>query len=85
MTTDSADGTPSADLFPEIGQSLFGPEWIAPLAGALGVSERTVRRWAGDPGAIPRGVWGDLARMLRFEIDRLGDLRVSAASIALGD
>lgn len=43
-----------------IGRALYGRAWQRDLAEALGVSERTVRRWvAGHP--VPAGAWADIA------------------------
>lgn len=35
----------------KIGQALYGKNWIRPLARALGVNERQVRRWANNETA----------------------------------
>jgi hypothetical protein len=45
----------------KIGEALFGPAWRAALAEALGVAERTVRRWAAGQSDIPEGLGRDLA------------------------
>ncbi len=39
---------------PYIATLLYGHQWQTPLAGLLGVSTRTVRRWEGEP---PARVW----------------------------
>ena len=45
-----------------VGRALYGRAWQRDLADALGVSERTVRRWvAGQPP--PPGAWADMARV----------------------
>ena len=44
----------------KIGRALFGPRWQTPVAACLGVSDRTVRRWAAG-GAVPH----DAAETLR--------------------
>ncbi len=47
-----------------VGGALYGPSWQTPLSEALGVSDRTVRRWvAGNP--IPDGAWDDIARLCK--------------------
>jgi hypothetical protein len=44
-----------ADLVAAVGEALFGRDWVAPLARALNVADRTVHRWkAGDARATPR-------------------------------
>ena len=43
-----------------VGLTLYGPAWQAPLAEALGIAERSIRRWAaGKP--VPAGVWPELS------------------------
>jgi transcriptional regulator with XRE-family HTH domain len=66
-----------SDLPPEllkaIGEALFGARWHAELAGALGVSDRTLRRWAAGQADIPAGIARDLAQIVRrrrTELDR---------------
>lgn len=43
-----------------VGNALYGPSWRKPMWDALGVSERTMRRWLAGEFDIPDGVWGDL-------------------------
>jgi hypothetical protein len=58
----------------EIGTALFGPSWRAALAAALGVAERTVRRWAAGDTDMPAGIDRDLAALCRRHADRLTKL-----------
>jgi len=51
----------AADQLREISARLFGNEWQTPLAAALGVSDRTVRRWASGEHAVPDNVAAALA------------------------
>lgn len=51
------------NLLQECGEALYGPRWQTDLANALGVSDRTMRRWAAEPGSVPRGIYTDLHRM----------------------
>lgn len=62
--------TTFVDIRP-IAISLFGERWQDPLAGALGVDERTVRRWLTRERPVPEGVRRELADMVRARIDRL--------------
>ena len=59
------------DLLHKAGEALYGPRWQRETGKALGVTDRTVRRWvAGDP--MP----ADIEPRLRSLIDkRLADLR----------
>jgi hypothetical protein len=49
----------------EWGVALFGPRFRVDLADALGVSERTVRRWLAGEWVIPEGVKADLKKLRR--------------------
>lgn len=50
------------DLLAQCGEALWGTRWQTDLAEAVGVSDRTVRRWiAGE--RIPPGVFVDLMRI----------------------
>jgi hypothetical protein len=41
------------DLLGRIGQALYGDRWQRQLARALGISDRTVRRWVLSESEIP--------------------------------
>ena len=47
------------------GEALYGACWQSDLARALGVSVRTVQRWAAGRTEPPHGVWSDLAGLCR--------------------
>jgi ribosome-binding protein aMBF1 (putative translation factor) len=49
-----------------IGQALYGPFWQRALAAELGVSDRTMRRWAAGEINPPPGVYAELTRILRI-------------------
>jgi hypothetical protein len=67
--------------FSRAGEALFGPLWQTRFAHALGVNDRTIRRWATGEIAIPtrvrtelvllaerrRQAVDDAIRMLRME------------------
>jgi hypothetical protein len=53
-----------ATLLRSIGEKLFGQHWQSELSGALGVNERSLRRWLADQDEIPSGVWTDLRRII---------------------
>lgn len=48
-----------------VGEALYGPNWQTPLSEALGVADRTVRRWAAGDFEIPDGVWADIGKLCR--------------------
>lgn len=52
------------ELLRAAGQALHGEFWRVPLAADLGVSHRTVRRWAEGEFRMPEGLSGRLAALL---------------------
>ena len=46
------------------GEALYGERWQSELSRAVGVSDRTMRRWVSDPYEIPGGVWNDIQQLL---------------------
>jgi len=42
----------NSDLLNRVGEQLFGSRWQSDLARALGVTERTMRRWVEHPDGI---------------------------------
>jgi predicted transcriptional regulator len=52
-------------LLIEVGEALYGPRWQSEIARALGVSDRTVRRWVQGQNAVPKGVYADLNTLVQ--------------------
>lgn len=50
------------------GEALFGNQWQTPLAEALGVSDRTMRRWVAGQSKVPNGVIADVERAARQRV-----------------
>jgi len=61
-------------LLVETGEALYGPRWQSDLARDLGVSDRTVRRWAAGTHDMPPGVCADLLRLAVERARRLDKL-----------
>lgn len=61
----------SSRLLQRCGEALFGSRWQTDLAAALGVNDRTVRRWASGAQDMPRGAYSDLHRLV---LERAADL-----------
>ena len=57
-----------------VGQALYGERWQSPLARDLGVSDRTMRRWAAGQFPVPAGVAADLLKLCEARAGRLGQL-----------
>ena len=49
-----------AELLRRIGENLYGPRWQTDLSNALGVNDRSMRRWVSGEDRIPEGVWRDI-------------------------
>lgn len=47
------------------GRKLYGDNWQTPLSAALGVTDRSMRRWASGSHPIPSNVAGELERLTR--------------------
>ena len=47
------------------GEALYGSLWQSDLARELGVSIRTMQRWAAGQFAIPLDVWPEIATLCR--------------------
>ena len=61
----------AGQLLEQVGKLLYGPDvnWRDPLADALGVDVRTLRRWAAGQAEPALGVWQDIAELLRANIE----------------
>lgn len=66
----------------EIGEALYGPRWQSDLARDLGVSDRTMRRWAAGGEAPRQGVYIDLWRILLERATLIDDLAERAKDAA---
>jgi hypothetical protein len=62
------------DLLARVGQALYGERWQTQLARALGVADRTVRRWVAGEDAPRAGVWTDLLEILARHQAELANL-----------
>jgi hypothetical protein len=74
----------SSKLLQECGEALYGPRWQTDLANDIGVSDRTMRRWAAGIDDPPPGVYFDLLRLTQeraMMLDALADrLKIMSAS-----
>lgn len=67
-----ADVTPS--LLAQVGQALYGPQWQSALARDLGVSDRTMRRWAAASADVPARIGAELLVLVQQRGDALAVL-----------
>ncbi len=63
-------------LLREVGEALDGPSWQTALAARLGVTVRTVQRWASGERGIPDGLAGELVPHLETKVGTVGKLAV---------
>lgn len=47
------------------GRSLYGELWQTPLADALGVTARTMRRWHAGSHTVPEPIRGEIALLMK--------------------
>lgn len=55
----------------QYGEALYGPRFQCELARALGVGDRTMRRWVAGDTNPPEGVLDDLKALVRERIELL--------------
>lgn len=75
----------SNKLLRDAGEALYGPRWQTDLARALGVSDRTVRRWASGVEDAPRGVYVDLLRLTQERAQALDNMAEPLKRAGAGD
>lgn len=63
------------DLLREAGEALYGARWQSDLARALGVQERSMRRWLAGDRSIPEKMPDDLRGLLRAKGTALAQVR----------
>ncbi len=73
----------SHDLFTQCGEAMWGDQWQTAMAEALGVSDRTVRRWVSGERIKP-GVWVDIMRIMQDRSLLLDDLANEARELGGG-
>jgi len=61
------------------GAALFGPRWQTDLARALGVADRSMRRWVAGQNPVPEGLRPILAQLVA---DRISELRLVHARLS---
>jgi hypothetical protein len=59
----------------QVGEALYGDRWQSDLSRAIGVSDRTMRRWIADPHEIPEGVWREISNLMLQRMVALENLR----------
>jgi hypothetical protein len=69
------------DLFVRAGRALYGDRWQTQLAQALGVADRTVRRWAAGEQAVPDGAAADIYTLV---VERRAELEDIAGDMGHG-
>lgn len=57
------------ELFRQIGEALYGPEWRGQLGRDLGVNSLSIRRWQSGAQPVPAGVVSDLQQLVSEEVE----------------
>ena len=55
----------TAEELRRCGEALYGPRFQRTLANALGINERTIRRWIAGTKPVPSGVRQEITRLLK--------------------
>jgi hypothetical protein len=58
-------------LLVECGEALYGERWQSALARDLGVSDRTMRRWAAGTHDVPGALYAELQQLTHKRAQRL--------------
>ena len=66
------------DLLRQVGEALYGERWQTPLSRALGVGDRTVRRWVSGEDRPNPAIAGELADLMR---DKKTSLAAACAAL----
>lgn len=64
----------NTELFAELGEMLYGPQWQSPLARALGINLRTVQRWATGESTPPETVMDEVIKMFLAHAEHVAAL-----------
>lgn len=67
-------------LLSDCGTALYGQRWQSELARDLGVSDRTVRRWAAGSHPVPADAWPRILRLLQARGTSLLELEMRLRS-----
>ena len=74
----------SKKLLAKVGAALYGPRWQSELARNVGVSDRTMRRWAVGDDNVSEIAWRDMSLLLKTRAIDLQELRNQIKDIRLG-
>ena len=67
----------TADELRRSGEALSGPRFQRTLANALGINERTIRRWVAGARPVPSGVRQEITRLLKERAAEAAQLAVN--------
>lgn len=63
-----------AEQLRAIGEAMYGPRWQSELARALGVTDRTIRRWAAGEWPVPSPVQAEIKTLLKSRSSTLREI-----------
>lgn len=64
----------------QAGAVLFGPRWQTDLARALGVSDRTMRRWANGQNAVPDGLRAEILALFDERVEEIAKVKAALSA-----
>ena len=56
-----------------LGEQLFGPFWRLPMSKALGVNERTLRRWRNGQSTVNQNALDELRKMFMAHAAKMAE------------
>lgn len=72
----------SKDVLAKAGRAMYGDQWQSPLARALGINDRTVRRWASGESNVPQHMHSIILGLMDARIASIGLERSKIAANA---
>ena len=69
------------EVFERAGRTLFGDEYVAPLADFLGVEANTVDKWRNGKSRVPSEVWCDIFDAVGEQERAMGALRTELVAL----
>ncbi len=61
-------------LLAQVGQTVWGPAWQAPMAAALKLNQGALHDWTSGRARVPADVWKALREVARLHMLRIADL-----------
>lgn len=73
----------TSDQFTKCGEAMFGSRWQTDLGEALGINDRTIRRYVSGQNVIPDGVAQDILNLMATRAETITRLQEKMRLIQL--